>query len=42
METLIFAGIGLVVGLAGGLFGIGGGIVLIPVLGEIFGPDQHK
>jgi len=42
METLIFAGIGLVVGLAGGLFGIGGGIVLIPALTEIFGPHQHK
>lgn len=29
-------------GLAGGLFGIGGGIVLIPALTEIFGPYQHK
>ncbi len=42
MDTLIFACIGLFVGAAGGLFGIGGGIVLIPLLSEVFGPDQHK
>lgn len=40
LETLSI--VGLFVGLAGGLFGIGGGIVLIPALNELFGPDQHR
>ncbi len=34
--------VGLSVGLAGGMFGIGGGIVLIPALNELLGPDQHR
>ena len=42
MEILLLSVIGLCVGLAGGLFGIGGGIVLIPALTEFYGPDQHR
>lgn len=41
MYYLILAIIGLFVGVAGGMFGIGGGIVLIPALTEFRGPDQH-
>ncbi len=33
---------GLVTGLAGGLFGVGGGIVLIPMLTGFFGLSQHR
>lgn len=32
----------MVAGLAGGLFGVGGGIVLIPILTGVFHLDQHK
>jgi len=33
---------GLIAGIAGGFFGIGGGIILIPVFGLIFGLTQHQ
>lgn len=33
--------VGLFVGLVGGMFGVGGGIVLIPALNEVLGPNQH-
>lgn len=33
---------GLVAGIASGFLGIGGGIILIPVLGLIFGLTQHQ
>jgi uncharacterized membrane protein YfcA len=33
--------IGLVGGLSGGLLGIGGSIVMIPLMTLVFGPDQH-
>src|SRR6185436_7083831 len=33
---------GCVAGLAGGLFGVGGGIVLVPVLTGFFGLTQHQ
>lgn len=33
---------GFVTGLAGGLFGVGGGIVLIPMLTGLFGLSQHR
>ncbi|HLZ14152.1 MAG TPA: sulfite exporter TauE/SafE family protein [Candidatus Acidoferrum sp.] len=36
----LFAGI--VGGIASGLFGIGGGIVLIPIFGLLLGFDQHR
>ena len=36
------AGIGLAAGIAGGLFGVGGGIVIVPALVLWFGLDQHR
>ena len=36
----LFAGVA--GGIASGLFGIGGGIVLIPIFGLVLGFDQHK
>ncbi len=33
--------VGLFVGLVGGMFGVGGGIILIPALTEVLGPNQH-
>ena len=36
------AGIGLAAGVAGGLFGVGGGIVIVPALVLWFGLDQHR
>lgn len=41
MDLLTLVIIGLFVGLVGGMFGVGGGIVLIPALNEILGPNQH-
>ena len=41
MELFAIAIIGFFVGLAGGMFGIGGSIILIPALTEFRGPDQH-
>ena len=35
-------GIGLVAGIAGGLFGVGGGIIIVPGLVLWFGLDQHR
>jgi hypothetical protein len=32
MEALSFAGIGIVAGVVGGIFGIGGGVVILPAL----------
>jgi uncharacterized membrane protein YfcA len=32
---------GLVAGIASGMFGIGGGLVIIPILVFVFGMDQH-
>lgn len=40
-EMLINIGLGLCLGTIGGLFGIGGGLVAIPMLGLLFGLDQH-
>jgi uncharacterized membrane protein YfcA len=33
--------LGLFVGVVGGMFGVGGGIILIPALNEVLGPNQH-
>ena len=38
----VAAAAGLGAGLAGGLFGVGGGIVLVPVLTQFFGLTQHQ
>jgi uncharacterized membrane protein YfcA len=35
------AAVGLVAGLAGGLLGIGGSIIMIPAMNELFGLEQH-
>ena len=40
-EDVWLAVIGLAAGLLGGLLGIGGSIVMIPALTELFGPRQH-
>ena len=42
MNIVMLVFVGVFVGLAGGMFGIGGGIVLIPALTELIGPDQHR
>jgi uncharacterized protein len=39
--VLIFA-MASVVGIAGGLFGVGGGVLLVPLLVLLFGFDQHE
>lgn len=44
METsiiLLLTIIGLVVGFFGGMFGVGGGVILIPALVYIIGMEQH-
>lgn len=42
MNQLIYIILGLVAGIFGGVFGIGGGTVLIPVMVYIFGLTQHQ
>jgi uncharacterized membrane protein YfcA len=43
LTTLLLAGVasGLLAGVLSGVFGIGGGIVLVPLLGLLLGLDQH-
>ncbi len=41
MDLIAIAIIGFLVGLTGGMFGIGGSIILIPALTEFRGPNQH-
>lgn len=41
MDLLPLVIVGLFVGVVGGMFGVGGGIVLIPALNEVLGPNQH-
>ena len=41
MDLLQLIIVGLFVGVVGGMFGVGGGIVLIPALNEVLGPNQH-
>lgn len=36
------AGVGLIAGIAGGLFGVGGGVVIVPALVLWFRLDQHR
>lgn len=42
VEILILLAIGLLSGIVGGLFGIGGGIIIIPALVFIMGLSQHN
>ena len=41
VEILVYAGTGLVAGALGGLLGIGGSVVMIPVITLIFKHNQH-
>lgn len=41
LDTLLNLGLGALLGLVGGLLGIGGGLIAIPVLGMLYGMDQH-
>jgi uncharacterized membrane protein YfcA len=42
LKTLGFLLAGVVGGIASGMFGIGGGVVLIPIFGLLLAFDQHK
>jgi uncharacterized membrane protein YfcA len=42
MQIAIYIGIGALAGLAGGFFGLGGGMVLIPAFVYILGLTQHQ
>lgn len=42
MEKAIYVMLGLVAGIFGGMFGIGGGMVLIPALVYLVGMTQHQ
>jgi uncharacterized membrane protein YfcA len=42
MNQLLYIVLGLVAGVFGGIFGIGGGIILIPALVFFFGLSQHQ
>lgn len=41
MDIPILILVGVLVGIVGGMFGVGGGIILIPALSEVLGPNQH-
>jgi uncharacterized membrane protein YfcA len=40
-RSFFIFGMALCVGLASGLFGVGGGVLLVPMLVVVFGYDQH-
>jgi len=42
MNQFLYIALGLVAGVFGGMFGIGGGIILIPALVYLFGFTQHQ
>jgi uncharacterized membrane protein YfcA len=42
MSHILYIILGLVAGICGGMFGIGGGIILIPALVYLFGLTQHQ
>jgi uncharacterized protein len=42
MQSVIFVGIGLIAGICGGMFGLGGGSVMIPALVFLAGFTQHQ
>ena len=42
MSQLVYIVLGLIAGVFGGMFGIGGGTILIPALVYLFGLTQHQ
>ena len=42
MVQLLYIGLGLLAGVFGGMFGLGGGIIIIPALVCLFGLTQHQ
>jgi len=42
MQIFLYIILGLIAGIASGFLGIGGGIIIVPVLGLIFGLTQHQ
>jgi len=42
MSILLYLTLGLVAGIVGGAFGLGGGVVMVPVLVLLFGLTQHQ
>ena len=42
MTQVLYVILGLVAGVSGGIFGIGGGVILIPALVFLFGLTQHQ
>ena len=42
MPGILYIILGLVAGIFGGMFGIGGGVILIPALVYLFGLTQHQ
>ncbi len=42
MNQLLYILLGLIAGVLSGVFGIGGGVILIPVLVYLFGLTQHQ
>jgi len=41
MNYFLYVALGLVAGILAGIFGIGGGVILIPALIYLFGLPQH-
>ena len=42
MDILAYIGLGLLAGICSGFLGIGGGVIIIPVLVYLFGLTQHQ
>jgi len=42
MNQILYAGVGIIAGILSGFFGIGGGIVIVPMLLLLFGLSQHE
>ena len=41
VSVLRFAGVGLAAGMLSGLFGVGGGVIMVPLMTQALGFDQH-